>query len=206
PDVLEGEIFLQNLPSVVTAHALDPQKGERILDMCAAPGGKTTAIAILMKDEGQLIAVDRSHNKVLDIQNLAAEMGLKCITTYKLDSLKAICQMNESGRDSDITKQSYEPLSFNGVIFSPISSENLKAETNNKGNSINEKANERAYINKADIGKNMQRMRNGPGRNQCVGGRVQNSKGFCPNNFDRVLLDAPCSALGLRPRLFVGKV
>lgn len=32
--------------------------------MCAAPGGKTTAIAILMKDEGQVIATDRSHNKV----------------------------------------------------------------------------------------------------------------------------------------------
>lgn len=44
--------------------ALDPQKGERILDMCAAPGGKTTAIAILMRDEGEVVAVDRSHNKV----------------------------------------------------------------------------------------------------------------------------------------------
>lgn len=42
----------------------DPQKGERILDMCAAPGGKTTAIAILMKDEGEIVAADRSHNKV----------------------------------------------------------------------------------------------------------------------------------------------
>ena len=32
--------------------------------MCAAPGGKTTAIAILMNDEGEIIATDRSHNKV----------------------------------------------------------------------------------------------------------------------------------------------
>jgi len=32
--------------------------------MCAAPGGKTTAIAILMKDEGEIVATDRSHNKV----------------------------------------------------------------------------------------------------------------------------------------------
>lgn len=44
--------------------ALDPQKGERILDMCAAPGGKTTAIASLLRDEGEVVAVDRSHNKV----------------------------------------------------------------------------------------------------------------------------------------------
>lgn len=34
--------------------------------MCAAPGGKTTAIAILMKDKGVIIAADRSHNKVFN--------------------------------------------------------------------------------------------------------------------------------------------
>lgn len=109
-DVLEGEIFLQNLPSIVTAHALDPQKGERILDMCAAPGGKTTAIAILMKDEGELVALDRSHNKVQDIQKLAAEMSLTCITTYKLDVLKAIRQRNEA--DDINTNQSSNSLRF----------------------------------------------------------------------------------------------
>lgn len=70
----------------------------------------------------------------------------------------------------------------------------------------NEKGNERTYISKADIRKNRQKMRNGPGRNQSLGGRVEYSKGFFPNSFDRVLLDAPCSALGLRPRLFAGEV
>jgi 16S rRNA C967 or C1407 C5-methylase (RsmB/RsmF family) len=33
--------------------------------MCAAPGGKTTAIAILMRDKGEIVALDRSHNKVI---------------------------------------------------------------------------------------------------------------------------------------------
>lgn len=42
----------------------DPQPGERVLDMCAAPGGKTTGIATLMGDKGEVIALDRSHNKV----------------------------------------------------------------------------------------------------------------------------------------------
>lgn len=70
----------------------------------------------------------------------------------------------------------------------------------------NEKGNERTYVSKADTRKNMRRMRNGPGRNQCLGGRAENSKGFSPNSFDRVLLDAPCSALGLRPRLFAAEV
>ncbi|OMP05373.1 Bacterial Fmu (Sun)/eukaryotic nucleolar NOL1/Nop2p [Corchorus olitorius] len=212
-DVLEGEIFLQNLPSIVTAHALDPQKGERILDMCAAPGGKTTAIAILMKDEGEVIAADRSHNKVMDIQKLAAELGLTCITTYKLDALKSVCKRNES---KDMTTCCSNKDNNNIVIQSsdlrpPVngSSSNttpgLNADKNYKENVSNDKANERTYVSKAEIRKNMRRMRNGPGRNQNLGGRAENSKGFLPNSFDRVLLDAPCSALGLRPRLFAGE-
>lgn len=58
---------------------VDPQQGERILDMCAAPGGKTTAIAILMKDEGEVIAVDRSHNKVQQLVILILEFYVNMI-------------------------------------------------------------------------------------------------------------------------------
>lgn len=42
---------MQNLPSVVVGHVLAPRPGERILDMCAAPGGKTCHIAALMRDQ-----------------------------------------------------------------------------------------------------------------------------------------------------------
>ncbi|KAJ6920402.1 hypothetical protein NC651_014098 [Populus alba x Populus x berolinensis] len=203
-DVLEGEIFLQNLPSIVTAHALDPQKGERILDMCAAPGGKTTAIAILMKDEGELVALDRSHNKVQDIQKLAAEMSLTCITTYKLDVLKAIRQRNEA--DDINTNQSSNSLRFHEEKASSSTAEGFNLDKTCEDNVSNAIENGGAYVSKADIRKAKRRMRNGSGRNQCVGGRVENSKGFYPDSFDRVLLDAPCSALGLRPRLFTGEV
>lgn len=77
---------------------------------------------------------------------------------------------------------------------------------NNSAVGKSEKANEGTYVSKAEIRKTMRKERNGPGRNQCLGGRVEKSKGFPPNSFDRVLLDAPCSALGLRPRLFAGEV
>ncbi|KAH8509191.1 hypothetical protein H0E87_011091 [Populus deltoides] len=131
-DVLEGEIFLQNLPSIVTAHALDPQKGERILDMCAAPGGKTTAIAILMKDEGELVALDRSHNK--DIQKLAAEMSLTCITTYKLDVLKAIRQRNEA--DDINTNQSSNSLRFHEEKASSSTAEGFNLDKTCEDNGL----------------------------------------------------------------------
>ena len=64
PGVLPGEVMLQSLASYVAALALGPVPGCRVLDMCAAPGGKTTALAQLMGDRGEVIALDRSHRKV----------------------------------------------------------------------------------------------------------------------------------------------
>ncbi|KAI9114705.1 hypothetical protein K1719_014403 [Acacia pycnantha] len=214
-NVLEGDIFLQNLPSIIAAHALDPQKGERILDMCAAPGGKTTAIAILMKDDGDIIAADRSHNKVMDIQKLAAEMGLSCISTCKLDALKSVCRRNEpdnltgsycGNADNGVTQQVSDSSILNAERMSSIDINRLNIENTMEENvDNNERENKGTYVSKAEIRKSMRRERNGRGRNQCLGGRVEKSKGFPPNSFDRVLLDAPCSALGLRPRLFAGE-
>ncbi|XP_038981447.1 tRNA (cytosine(72)-C(5))-methyltransferase NSUN6 [Phoenix dactylifera] len=216
-DVLEGEIFLQNLPSIITAHVLDPQQGERILDMCAAPGGKTTAIAILLKDRGEVVAIDRSHNKVMEIMKLAAEMDLTCINAYKLDALKSVRRTNE-GENTDVTDHIIRELDMtvkdsksfrvtNGdVVSSNTETSGIDVTSMQTGKRINNgKADLRRYVSKADLRKNARRMRNGPGRNHCMGARVENSKGFLPNSFDRVLLDAPCSALGLRPRLFAGQ-
>ncbi|KAI3764122.1 hypothetical protein L2E82_14125 [Cichorium intybus] len=200
-DVLKGDIFLQNLPSIITAHVLDPQEGERILDMCAAPGGKTTAIASLMKDKGEVIAVDRSHNKVLEIHNLAAELGLNSIKAYKLDALKAVCETNINGGEVKVgqsqTSQESESESASSVINPVLDKVNKIPD--DEGTKVG------CYKSKAEERKQRRIMKNGPGRNQSTGGRVNKCEGFSPNSFDRVLLDAPCSALGLRPRLFAGE-
>ncbi|CAD5311925.1 unnamed protein product [Arabidopsis thaliana] len=209
-NILEGEIFLQNLPSIIVAHALDPQKGERILDMCAAPGGKTTAIAILMNDEGEIVAADRSHNKVLVVQNLSAEMGFTCITTCKLDALKSVCLptiLNEStiliNGDNSSSMTSHSELSSNEEMTS-VTSRRSEADKSCEKNDSTEQPNGGDNVSQAYIRKNKGRLKNGRGRTQCQGGRAGKSQGFPPNSFDRVLLDAPCSALGLRPRLFAG--
>ncbi|KNA09763.1 hypothetical protein SOVF_150590 [Spinacia oleracea] len=184
-NVLEGDIFLQNLPSIIVAHALDPQKGERILDMCAAPGGKTTAIAMLMRDEGEVVAADRSHNKVIDVQNLAAEMGLKSIVTCKLDAVKSVA--TEKVSDIDVTEDTSSSKSCS------IVKEKLNGNMLHKENVVSNRRKDKDSI------------KNGIGKNHVSGGRVEKSKGFARNSFDRVLLDAPCSALGLRPRLLAGE-
>ncbi|KAF2620807.1 hypothetical protein F2Q68_00038409 [Brassica cretica] len=204
-NVLEGEIFLQNLPSIVAAHALDPQKGERILDMCAAPGGKTTAIAILMNDEGVIVAADRSHNKVLDVQKLSAEMGLRCITTCKLDALKSVCLPNAlSDSTTLVNGENIGSVTNHLSSNEEMASGRSEAEKSPEVNASTEQPSGGDDVSEAEIRKNKGRLKNGRGRTQSQGGRAGKSQGFPPNSFDRVLLDAPCSALGLRPRLFAG--
>ncbi len=55
-----GAIIAQSRAAMLVARALDPQPGERVLDLCAAPGGKSTHIAALMGDEGEVLAVERN--------------------------------------------------------------------------------------------------------------------------------------------------
>ncbi|XP_075408573.1 tRNA (cytosine(72)-C(5))-methyltransferase NSUN6 isoform X2 [Tenrec ecaudatus] len=88
--VLPNYLFLQNLPSAVVAHVLSPQAGERILDLCAAPGGKTTHIAALMRDQGEVIALDKIASKVEKIKQNAVLLGLTSIRAFCFDATKAL--------------------------------------------------------------------------------------------------------------------
>ncbi|XP_018056757.1 PREDICTED: putative methyltransferase NSUN6 isoform X2 [Atta colombica] len=57
---LRPHALLQNLPSIMCSLVLNPQPGETILDMCAAPGNKTTHISLLMKGQGTIIALEKN--------------------------------------------------------------------------------------------------------------------------------------------------
>ncbi|XP_004691339.1 PREDICTED: putative methyltransferase NSUN6 [Condylura cristata] len=89
-NLLPGYVFLQNLPSAVVTHVLDPQPGEKILDLCAAPGGKTTHIAAFMHDQGEVIALDKISNKVEKIRQNALLLGLNSIRAFCFDGTKAL--------------------------------------------------------------------------------------------------------------------
>jgi 16S rRNA (cytosine967-C5)-methyltransferase len=67
------------------AAAVDPQPGETILDLCAAPGGKATHLTELMKDQGRVIACDTDARRLQTIRELAGRLGLTGVTTIRID-------------------------------------------------------------------------------------------------------------------------
>jgi len=80
---------VQDLASQLCCLALDPQPGETILDVCAAPGGKTFTIAELMGDEGHVYAYDLHETRVRLIAEGAKRLGLRCISAQTGDARKA---------------------------------------------------------------------------------------------------------------------
>ena len=85
PGFQEGSFQVQGEASQLVSYLLSPQKGERILDACAAPGGKTTHIAELIGDVGELIALDKSEKGIDKIRENAARLGLMSLRAAKSD-------------------------------------------------------------------------------------------------------------------------
>ncbi|XP_012368131.1 putative methyltransferase NSUN6 isoform X1 [Octodon degus] len=113
-NVLPSYLFLQNLPSAVVTHVLNPQPGEKILDLCAAPGGKTTHIAALMHDQGEVIALDKIANKVEKIKQNALLLGLNSIKAFCFDGTKALkLDMTEDTEGAP----PFTPESFDRVLL-----------------------------------------------------------------------------------------
>ena len=82
-----GLVYLQDEASQLVAHVLDAQAGERVLDVCAAPGSKTTHIAALMGDVARIIvAGDRHEHRLRTVDESARVQGLQGIHTLALDA------------------------------------------------------------------------------------------------------------------------
>ncbi len=112
PDILAQ----QNLPSAVVAHVLcgDTAEGESVIDLCAAPGGKTAHIAGLMRNKGLLVAVDRSRRKMVQLAERMHMLGASCVVPLAIDSTKLLsdCSTPKEHRlPRQIVRSCHDPFS-----------------------------------------------------------------------------------------------
>ncbi|NXI56919.1 NOP2 methyltransferase, partial [Chloroceryle aenea] len=85
PEYLAGHYMLQGASSLLSVMALAPQENERILDMCCAPGGKTSYIAQLMKNTGMIVANDSSAERLRSVVGNLHRLGVTSAVVSNCD-------------------------------------------------------------------------------------------------------------------------
>ena len=85
PAEKEGLFSVQDLSSMMMIEALAPQKGDTVIDVCAAPGGKSLAAAERMENQGRIISCDIYDHKLQLIQKAADRLGVTILDTRKND-------------------------------------------------------------------------------------------------------------------------
>lgn len=82
----QGMFTIQDESAALPCVLLDPQPGERIIDMCAAPGGKTALIGELLRNQGQIVAIDKYESKLNLIKGTCDRLGVKNVQYLASDS------------------------------------------------------------------------------------------------------------------------
>ncbi len=83
----KGAFYIQDPSTLLAVQILDPQPGERILDLCAAPGGKTTYIAQVIDDDGEVFASDRDPERLKLVTENCKRMHITSVSTSTADEL-----------------------------------------------------------------------------------------------------------------------
>lgn len=90
----EGLFSVQDQASIMAIEMLDPKPGDMVIDTCAAPGGKSQAIAERMENQGKVISCDIYSNKLELIKSGSKRLGIDIIDTEELDATKGKLEFN----------------------------------------------------------------------------------------------------------------
>ncbi|MFC1696843.1 NOL1/NOP2/sun family putative RNA methylase [Nanoarchaeota archaeon] len=85
-EYLQGYFYIQDAVAQIPVGVLNPKPIDTVLDMAAAPGGKTTQISSLMKNHGVVVAVDRDDRRLEALQNNIERLGCGNVIVYKKDA------------------------------------------------------------------------------------------------------------------------
>ncbi|MGE5791009.1 MAG: 16S rRNA (cytosine(967)-C(5))-methyltransferase RsmB [Syntrophaceae bacterium] len=89
PELTGGLLYVQDEASQLVSRLLAPGKGERVLDLCAGAGGKTTHMAALMGNEGEIVAADIQTGKLEALEATARRWGITAVKTAVVDAASA---------------------------------------------------------------------------------------------------------------------
>lgn len=84
----EGLFYLQDEAAMKVANRLEPKPGERILDLCCAPGGKATHLAELSAEQAEIVAVDRDEARLSLVRENCARLGVKSVRPLRFDPMR----------------------------------------------------------------------------------------------------------------------
>lgn len=87
---VEGLIYMQDEASQLVAHVLGARAGERVLDVCAAPGSKTTHVAALTGDRALVIAGDLHEHRLRVVRESCERLGVRSVRAVALDAAAAL--------------------------------------------------------------------------------------------------------------------
>jgi 16S rRNA (cytosine967-C5)-methyltransferase len=82
----QGLFMPQSRAAMAVSRALAPEPGDQILDLCAAPGGKTTHLGALLRNDGRIVAVERHPGRADALRRTAARMGATCVEVRTADA------------------------------------------------------------------------------------------------------------------------
>lgn len=85
PEFKNGLFHVQDLSSQLCCRVLSPEKGETVIDVCSAPGGKTMTMAQMMKNDGRIISCDIHEHKLKLINDTAKRLGIDIVETHLRD-------------------------------------------------------------------------------------------------------------------------
>jgi 16S rRNA (cytosine967-C5)-methyltransferase len=93
PGYDQGWFSVQDESAMRVASALASEPGETVLDLCAAPGGKTTHLAELMRNSGRILACDVDDHRLQTVSTLAQRLGLTIIETRRVGGVNAPAEL-----------------------------------------------------------------------------------------------------------------
>lgn len=110
----EGKIVIQEEASAMASLILDPKPGEVVIDLCAAPGGKTEHMGELMRNEGVIYAFDIDSLRIRRMEELLSRTGIRIVKIFKEDARRAPDILGEEIADKILLDA---PCSSSGTIM-----------------------------------------------------------------------------------------